>query len=303
MKRAWNATHYGPNVHVIQTEAASSTGWEQWILLRADAHTDSSKCRRDIEEEHLQQAVDRDAIIIDLGDALDLMQGVGDRRQCKAHLRSSQLAAAYFDQVIEETAQRYQKYASHWAVLAQGNHESAWLKHHETCPTANLVRAIKMLNRESPIGAGGYGGWVKIQASIGSHRFAWTLRYAHGSGGGAMMTFGTLDTRRMFSWIEGADMIATSHVHDSNIVGIAREYLESRNGVYEVRTKHCDFVRVGTYKDDWGPSGWAVEKGGGPKPVRAKWVRLFLRFDANTGKDRKNRGGHPRICWDVMDAQ
>jgi hypothetical protein len=633
-KRPWSVTHHGQNVHVIKCDRAPATGWEQWIYLRSDAHTDGSKSDHATEIAHLKEAVKRNAIIIDCGDTLDLMQGKGDRRQCKSQLRSSQLAAADFDQVITETAERYAPYASHWAVLGQGNHEclddstevltrrgwvpiadvtmedevasmhphdltttwarpikvhryeysgemvearqrgmsmrvtpnhrvayfkweqsfgdgrhaklayalaedvegrsvvhvpamarsaaggckwsddqirlaawiltdghipndtasiyiyqskhagiekirailqrlgvewdekvrpgrcdgiiiktalpqhtfrigrtpwlselvgghdksipawvhdctdeqfavflesyidgdgsrrpsrekswarvvygthemlsqlqaacithgfraslswqsrgegddgyyrlnvtrrpvmsvkrtafkrtrhdgfvycltthsgnffvrrdgiayvtgnSAWLKHHECDPTAHLVRAIKMLNPQSPIGAGGWGGWVKVQVQASNNYMTWTLRYAHGGSAGGAMTFGVLDTRRMYSWIEGADMIAMGHTHDSNIVGISREYCESRNGKYEIRKRHCDFVRIGTMKDDWGTGagGWAVEKNGGPKPTRAKWVRLFIRYEMEPGINAKGVS-RPRLHWEVFDAQ
>lgn len=301
--RNWSVTHHGRNVHVVKVKASTSRGWEQWLYLRSDAHTDNAKADHALEVRHLKEAVERDAIIIDCGDALDLMCGVADRRQSKAMLRSSHLAAAYFDRVIEESAERYAPYSSHWAVLGTGNHETAWLKHHETDPTAHLVRAIKMHNRESPIAAGGWGGWVKVQVTLCNSHMAWTLRYAHGGSAGGQMTFGTLDTRRMYSWIEGADMIAMGHTHDSNIVGISREYLESSNGVYEVRKRHCDFVRIGNFKDDWGDgsAGWAVEKNGGPKPTRAKWVRLFARHET-VGEGREARG-RVRLAWEVFDAQ
>lgn len=630
----FSVVHHGRNVHVVEC-VGDGPGWEQWILLRSDAHHDNPKCQTKLEEEHLKLAVKRNAVVIDLGDCLDLMQGVSDRRQCKSQLRSSQLAAAYFDRVIEEAAEFYAPYACNWAVMGQGNHEclddssevltrrgwvpiaevtmddevasmhphdltttwakpvkvhryeysgemvearqrgmsmrvtpnhrmayflwdrafgdgrsarlsyvlaedaermsvvhvpamarsaaagcrwsddqirlaawvltdghinsdtssvyvyqskergieeirgiltrlgvewdekvrpgrfdgviiksalpqhvfrvgrtpwlaelvggheksipdwvhectdrqfevflesyvdgdgsrrpprekswarviygthrmlsqlqaacvthgfraslswqprgdgddgyyrlnvtrrpvmtvqrksftrtrhegfvycltthsgnffvrrdgiayvtgnSAWLKHHETCPTTNLVRAIKSINRDSQMGAGGYGGWVKFRVSIHGLNLTWTLRYHHGSGGSAPMSMGVLDSRRMYSWIEGADMIAVGHNHQSNIAGIAREYLETRNGVYEVRHRHCDFVRCGTYKQDWGDGsgGWIVEKGSGPSPIRAKWVRLYTRWEAVDAKSTGKKRGAARIAWDVYDAQ
>jgi len=297
-------THHGKNVHIIDCEPTNGE-WEQWVLLRSDAHHDNPKCQTELEKQHLDLALERKAIIIDLGDCLDLMQGKGDRRQNKSQLRSSQLAAAYFDRVVDEAAEFYAPYAANWAVLGQGNHESAWLNHHESCPTTNLVRAIKSINGESQMGAGGYGGWVKIRACMSNTKMTWTLRYHHGSGGSAPMSMGVLDSRRMFSWIEGADCIAVGHNHQSNIAGITREYLETRNGVYEVRHRHCDFVRCGTYKQDWGDGsgGWIVEKGSGPSPIRAKWIRLFSRWDSLAIKGSTKQRGAARIAWDVYDAQ
>lgn len=300
----FRATHHGRNVHIIDCDPVRA-GWEQWLLVRSDAHTDNPKNDRDTEMRHLDEALERRAIIIDLGDCLDLMQGVSDRRQNKAQLRSSQLAAAYFDKVIDDAAEQYAPYAQNWCVLGAGNHETAWLKHHESCPTTNLVRTIKVHNPASQMGAGGYGGWVKVRCQVNNCRMTWTMRYHHGSGGSAPMSMGVLDSRRMFSWVEGADCIAVGHNHQSNIVGIAREYLETRNGVYEVRTRHADFIRCGTYKRDWGDGsgGWIVEKGCGPTPIRAKWIRLYSRWEAVDDPTTGRKRGHPRLAWDILDAQ
>ena len=631
---SWTVTHHGRNIHIVDCVGDNFRSWEQWILLRSDAHTDNKKCDRDLEEKHLREAVERGAIICDLGDCLDLMQGASDRRQCKSQLRSSHAAAAYFDAVIDEVSERYAPYAQNWAFMGQGNHEclddssevltrrgwipiadvtledevasmhpheltttwakpikvhryeysgemvearqrgmsmrvtpnhrmayflwdrafgdgrraklayvlaedaermsvvhvpamarsgasgckwsddqirlaawvltdghiktdtasvyvyqskqkgideirailgrlgiewdekvrpgrfdgviiksalpqhvfrisrtpwlaelvgqhdksipdwvhectdeqfavflesyidgdgsrrparegswarviygtqkmlsqlqaacvthgfraslswqprgeaedgyyrlnvtrrpvmtvqrksftrtrhdgfvycltthagnffvrrdgiayvtgnSAWLKHHETCPTTNLVRAIKSINPRSQIGAGGYGGWFKLRVGVNNCKLTWTMRYHHGSGGGAPMSMGVLDSRRMMSWLEGVDCIAVGHNHHSNIVGVAREYLETRNGVSEIRNRHCDFVRCGTYKQDWGDGsgGWIVEKGPGPTSLRAKWVRLFIRWETENDQHGGRSRGHPRIAWDIMDA-
>jgi hypothetical protein len=193
-------------------------------------------------------------------------------------------------------------YASHIAVLAAGNHETGWLRHNESDPTAHVVRAVKE-RAHSPIGAGGYGGWIKFQVQGGHANMSYTMRYQHGTGGGnAFASMGLLDARRMYSWIEGADTIVISHNHASNVAGIAREYLSSQNGQYRVETRHCDFIRVGTTKASWeksqGAAGWEVEKGFGPQPIRQKWLRLYVTWET----DDKKRG-KPRLAWEVHDAQ
>jgi hypothetical protein len=210
------------------------------------------------------------------------------------------LSDGYFDRVVDMGADLLAPYASHVAVLAAGNHETAWLRNNESDPTAHVVRAVKD-RAHSPIGVGGYGGWIKFQVQAGGNHLAYTMRYQHGTGGGnSPMSMGVLDARRMFSWIEGADTIVISHNHASNMAGIAREYLCCQNGVYRVEKKYCDFLRVGSTKDSWkdGSAGWEVEKGFGPSPIRQKWLRLFVTWDYE-----QNRGGKPRLAWEVHDAQ
>ena len=117
------------------------------------------------------------------------------------------------------------------------------------------------------------------------------------------MSFGTLEVWCRYSMVEGADSIVTSNLHTSNVVGIAREYLLTQNGVDKIEKQYCDFIRVGTNKDGWqdGSNGWEVEKNFGPSPLRQKWVRIYLQWDV-AGKESSRRGV-PRIAWDVHDAQ
>jgi len=301
-KRGWDIEHHGANIHVIKVKRPKMAYFEQWCLLLADNHVDSKGANNEMTTRLLAQAVERDAVVLCIGDSLDLMQGVGDKRGSKSALRSTLLSDNYFDRVIDQAADLFAPYASHIGMVAQGNHESAWMRHRESDPTAHLVRAIKD-RAHSPVGTGGYGGWIKWQFELGGSKLTYTQRYHHGGGGGAMMSFGVLDVRRMYSMIEGADSIVTSHLHTSNVVGIAREFLSTQNGSYKIEKKYCDFIRVGTTKDGWkdGSHGWEVEKNFGPSPLRQKWVRIYLQWDS-VGKEGSRRGV-PRIAWDVHDAQ
>lgn len=107
----------------ISLTAESGKDLEYWLLLRSDAHHDNALCRRDIEKRDLDQARERGAGIIDLGDALDLMQSKGDPRSDRSQLRSENLANAYFDSVVDEAAAFYEPYAMSWLFMSPGNHE------------------------------------------------------------------------------------------------------------------------------------------------------------------------------------
>lgn len=311
-KAGFSVEHHGRQIHVVKVESESTKNWEQWILLRSDAHHDSKHCRRDIELRHLQEAVERNAIVLDLGDCLDLMQGRGDNRASKSSLRSGLLASNYFDRVIREAADFYTqehngvKLSRQFALLGQGNHESAWLKFHETCPTDNLVRAIRTADPSSQIGAGAYGGYVHFQFKIGkgSER-SFTIRYLHGASSGGQITMGALDAKRIASWVVDANLIAIGHTHDSMVLPLPRERFRTKNGKFLIENEDVGFVRVGTYKDEFYQTdgmGWAVERGGGPKPLRAKWVRLYPVWEYTKGNGRTHHRGILRLGWDVYDA-
>lgn len=314
-KIGWRVEHFGRQIHVVDVRWPTLTGAELWLLLRSDAHHDSKHCRRDMELRHLQQAVERNALVCDLGDTLDLMQGRSDNRSSKSSLRPGLVASTYFDRVIQEASEFYtQKHkgvqlANQFVVVGQGNHESAWLKHHESCPTTHLVRSIKGLAPASQVGAGAYGGYIHLKIRCNSTVRSFTIRYAHGASNGGIMTMGALDINRMTSWIPDADMIAIGHTHDSMIVPRVRERFRTQNGKFAIEYGETMFVRCGTYKDEFFGTegmGWAVERGGGPKPLGAKWVRLYPVYEWSVGgaDGGKCRGrGIWRIACDVIEAK
>jgi hypothetical protein len=88
------------------------------------------------------------------------------------------------------------------------------------------------------------------------------------------------------------------------VAGTARLKLDSHNGLYQVKQRHVDFCRIGSTKNEWkaGEGSWIVEKGVGPKPIRQKWVRLWVQWETHKPNNGHHRG-RPRLCWDVIDAQ
>jgi len=302
----WKVTHHGRNVHVIDIPFDRTADRSQFMLLLADNHTDNAHADRDTERRLLKAAVDRQAIICSIGDTLDLMNNKNDRRQNKAALRSSLLASNYFDAVIDDAAAFYASIPGaieRWCVLGEGNHESAYRNKAEVCPVQNLVRAMKS-KVQTQLGPGGYTGWVVVRFHIRGTVLVWTMFYAHGASSGGIQSMGALDAKRTMAQVEGADMIAMSHTHDSNVMGMAKMRLVSHNGAWEPRQRHVDFVRVGSTKREWGAGegGWIVEKGVGPKPIRQKWVRFWVEWDSARSANGIYRG-RPRIMWEVTDAQ
>lgn len=270
-----------PNSHLV-TFRDVRAGWEQWVLLSSDRHHDNAFCRQDMELAHLEQAKERQAVIVDAGDLFDVMQGKDDRRQSKDELRVENKRTAYLDSVIKSAAEFYGPYARHFAVIGRGNHESAILGHHGVDLISNLVHRLNA-DHGGRVYAGGYGGWVVfrfyIHQTVCTARF---LKYFHGSGGGGAVTRGVIQTNRMAVTYPDADIVFSGHTHDSWIVPIARERLSQKGFQFQDVAYH---VRTPTYKDEYraGEGGWHVERGGPPKPLGAVWLRFIL-TDANEGK-------------------
>lgn len=242
------------------------SGWEQWFLLTSDLHDDSALSARALMERHAKEAVERDALILTFGDALDAMQMPMDKRQSKNELRAENMRTAYLDSLVERSGKRWAKVADRWPVLGMGNHESAMLAKHGTNLTDRLAAEMR---RHGGITQGmGYDGWVRFMFDRSGARSSQSLYFHHGSGGAAPMSHGTLDTRRLASWTD-ADVICQGHTHTNYVLSITRRGLTDGGVPY---SKLVDFVRIPGYKHE---GGWEKEKGMPPKPRGAVWMRLF----------------------------
>ena len=58
-------------------------GWEQWFLLTSDRHWDNPKSNWELQKAHLDEALERAAGVIDVGDFFCAMQGRWDPRASK----------------------------------------------------------------------------------------------------------------------------------------------------------------------------------------------------------------------------
>lgn len=272
----WRSEATNKNVLTVRLDIADIDGWEQWFLLRTDAHHDNPDCNQDLERLHLQQAVDRNAGIIDAGDLFCAMQGKYDKRSSKNNVRPEHQTDSYLEALVDTAAEFYQPFAKNWLVMGVGNHETAIHDRHNSHLTERLVALLRA--RGSSVVKGGYTGWVRILCTFfGTERHSLNLWYAHGWGGGGPVTINTIQAaNRMPMMIEGADVLFTGHVHECWTAEKVRVTL-SQNG--NVVHKPITIVQGASYKDEYrsGEGGWHVQTGKPPKPVGAWWLRLFYR--------------------------
>ena len=273
------------NVHQVVMQGDSAS-WEQWFLLTGDRHLDSADSDHAMQVKHLRQAQERDAGVIDVGDVLDAMQGRSDPRRMKGVGRpDSAIVANYLDRIVVDAAEMLAPYARRFVVIGRGNHEQSILRHCETDLTERLCERISLLSG-TKVHSGGYGGWVRFVVRWSTKGgLCLNLKYFHGSGGGGLMSHGTLATRRMASWTPDADVLVSGHTHDQWLVTLSRERLGASGRVYLDEQHH---VRTPSYKDEYvdGYDGWHVERGAPPKPLGAWWMRLhWIKPMARLGVD------------------
>jgi len=255
-------------------------GWEQWVLLSADRHHDSVHCDRALERQHLEQAKERDAIILDFGDLFCAMQGKYDPRSSMDDIRPEDVGTDYLDRIVSHAARDYAAYAANWLLIGQGNHETNIRKRHGTDLISNLVHRLNA-DHGGRCHVGGYGGWVRFMVTAqGTRRSSVKLKYHHGAGGGGPVTRGVIQTNRQAVYLPDANIVVNGHTHDAWYVPIARERLGATGKTYH-DLQH--FVRVPGYKDEYanGAGGFHIEKWGPPKPIGAAWLRLW--FDSTSG--------------------
>lgn len=281
------------NVHVIEQQYKS--GQEFWFLLTADRHWDNPDSDWEMQLRHLKQARERNALIIDAGDFFCAMQGKYDKRSDKSKVRPMHQKTDYLDSLVKTGADFFAPYQDLFAVIAQGNHETAILNRHET----NLSeRFIERLNSKSTTGhkvyMGGYGGFVRLKfvGPSGGNSCSMLLHYFHGHGGGGEVTKGVLQSYRRAVYMPDPDVIISGHVHEQYIFPIEQLRICDRNTVKRRTQYH---VRIPTYKDEYKDcyGGWQIERGMPPKPIGAWWMKVTVR------RQRSGKEGQADTYFDI----
>jgi len=272
--RGWWVERPHPRTTRIHLEGPPSATWCRWFLLRSDAHHDNRHCRRDVEHRHLQEAEERDAIILDCGDLFCAMQGKWDKRADPTSLRD-EYRLNYLDSLVREAAALYEPYAHRWALMSPGNHETSIRKRHETDLTERLVTTLNE-RTGSTIQKGDYAGWIQIRLHFpnaergrcGTFRIA----YHHGYGGGGPVTKGTIQSNRRRAMLRDYDLEWMGHIHES---WVHRDVVEGLASSGRPMYQDVFSLRTPGYKDEWsGGNGWHVERGAPPKPIGAWWMKL-----------------------------
>jgi len=288
----WQLEQTSQGCYRIGMEATGSD-WHADFLLSSDRHHDNAHADHRLELLHLNEAVDRDAGILDIGDLHCAMQGKWDKRASTDACRPKQQQGRYLDSLVECAADFYEPFADRWLFMSPGNHEGSILKRHETDLTERTAERLKA--KGSPMIVGTYAGFIRFQVDIGDGKtLSRVMYYTHGNGGGGPMTHGVLNTRRRQSYLPDADIVWSGHTHDSWSVRLARARL-SRNGTVHLDDVH--HVSTPGYKDEFSPlSGWHIERGAPPKPIGAAWLRLSI-------EQRQQPNRHRRLKIEITEAR
>jgi hypothetical protein len=272
----WKVVEKSRNVHEFRLTETLKQGSEAWLLWMSDEHWDHKKCRLDILASHHNEAAERGALIVKVGDTFCAMQGKGDPRGDKGSLREEHWGGNYLDRLVKTAADWYEPWKANIGIIGLGNHETSVYKHHETCLIDRLCQSLR--DKGGIAHKGGYSGWARAMLTGNTtKRYSRRIFYHHGFGGGGPVTKGLIDFNRLAEWSD-ADDIVCGHVHWKTCVPIIRQRLSITSCL---SLDEMYFVRCGTYKDEFedGYAGFHVEKGRGPRPLGGWWQRFSVKGD------------------------
>jgi hypothetical protein len=265
------------DVHEIKFNQSLKESGPQYILLTGDRHWDNPHSKRGLQKEHLELAKERNAPIIDIGDFFCAMQGKYDPRRNYDNLREEHKGEDYLGLLLDTAEDWFAPYASQFAVIGTGNHETAILKNNGLDLTRQLARKLRRSSGKDWPFAGGYGGYVKLSVRPSGNTLRSILvKYYHGSGGGGPVTKGVIQTNRRAVFLPDADVVVTGHIHEQWLVTMVRERV-TRKGTISLSNQY--HVSVPTYKDEYdkGEGGFHIERGRPPKPLGCVWMKLTPR--------------------------
>jgi len=252
-----------------------TSGFEKQILYLSDIHIDSPWCERKLLKRHLDEAQDNDAMILIAGDLFDAMQGPNDPRRSYRELKDYLKGNDYFDRVLDDAYEFFKPYAENLVMLGYGNHEYSVVRHNGTDLVQRFVALMRKL--DSPIVAGGYGGFIRISvydAASTPRDTTWTY-YNHGSGGEAPVTQGVIQTNRQAVYIRNCDAVWNGHNHKGYLVPV--ETMQPNNKDV-IEQNIMWFLRTPGYKNEMQKPahGFAASRNMAPTPRGCIWGKLYF---------------------------
>ena len=262
------------NSHCLTYQTTKSKFQFQLALL-SDIHWDNPDCDHNLLKKHLDYCKENNILVLLNGDTFCLMQGKYDPRSSKSKIRPEHNKANYLDAVVETAAEWFKPYADIITVVGYGNHETSIIKRQETDVIQRFVTLLNHLAKPKVnVVAGGYGGALSLSLKSSTACSTYNIHYFHGSGGGGVVTRGSINITRMLTMTDGYDCVTMGHVHENKEEVIVKNSFNYRTK--KIQQKEVLGILTGTYKDEYheGQKGWHVERGAPPKPLGGRILTL-----------------------------
>jgi UDP-2,3-diacylglucosamine pyrophosphatase LpxH len=247
--------------------------WKFRVLVTSDRHIDSPDSDWELQKEHLNQAREIDAPVLDAGDLFDIINSKNDKRRSKSGVRERYNTSTYVDEVVDQTADDLKPWADLFAVFLSGNHEQSLVDHAETSLMNRMLERIRFMTGVN-IHHGGYGASIAFAFVDETKRVRTECMWMeHGAGGGGPVTGDLIAMYRKATYLPDFSIIASGHTHDQAYRMLQR-LRRSPNGKLYEDTVHL--VKLASYKKEFqkGFHGWHARRGAAPKPVGAWWIEF-----------------------------
>lgn len=265
--------------HALRVKCRFSRDWEQWVWFQSDLHWDSPEWQRKLYHKHAKEALERNALFVDLGDLFDVVDSAGDKRGGKGASRDEHNKPAHLDELVDTAVEEFKAYADQYIYAGTGNHEAKIVKLHNTDLSTRFVKEMNRVRSAGlpPICRAMYDGWIKFEFEHegGGRNQGVACKLHHGHGGGGEVTKGVIQEHRAAAATEGYGIYVSGHVHEQYML---KHMVEGLGANGRVRVFERQHVRVGSYKSDFRTDGaptWHMQRGGRAKPLGGAFVRFY----------------------------
>ena len=271
--------------HTIQYSDSYDKRKHTYLLI-SDIHLDSTHCDRKLLKKHLDQALEKDAMICVFGDLLDVMATFGDKRMQREDVDPQFIVKgrSYLDLVCEYAIEFLRPYAKNMLIISKGNHEATIEKFHNSDPLYRIVGTLNQLC-ETNIQLGSYKGyiWFRYQrGNNGGNTARRTMHYHHGFGGNARRSKGILDVQIEVMKYPDAHYLVRGHTHQKWYDPSTTRERINING--EVFTDSLKYLQLGSYKNGaTSTDGWEVQKNFAPTKMGGWWMEHHLGREGSDG--------------------
>lgn len=230
----------------------------KYLFSCSDVHIDNIHCNRKLFKQHLDKALELDAMITIHGDFFCLMQGKYDPRSSKSSLMSEHIGGNYIEKVIDDAVNFMLPYANNILLISKGNHETSVSSRMEFDIMKYFLEKLNF-KANSNIFMGEYGGYYILNfQNLNGNKKSVNVAYHHGAWGG-VVSKGTQGANRYGLIYPSSDIFFSGHTHDGWILPIPRLTLNTYKQKVELQNQW--HVKTGTYKEEFvEQKGWAVEK-------------------------------------------
>lgn len=231
-------------MRAITIEKQYEVGNKFGYFLCSDLHIESQEHDRKLLVKEFDYAKKNGYDIFIGGDLFEFIMN-GDRKRFNPSSEKYYGEDTHINFAIDEAFKVLSPYAQNIKVVLCGNHETSVIKHHSIDPLTILIDRLNELDNTN-IEYLGYSGYIRLRYTYanGRHCQSFDIHASHGTGGGAVITKGTINVNRQMT-AHVANLYWSGHTHTKLVLpDDVCSYLD-QNGV--IKEKSRKGIITGSY--------------------------------------------------------